>query len=191
MVYFELCPVCGKADVTGNRNRDTARCEACGFESLTSEELHSFDLSLARTTDYRTFCRELASSPPFPWVQEVFDDWPSPIAHEYYRLRKLLEDGEIIGAIWQLKDFAEVLIKFPTIIMARDIISNSANEHLTNSVRRSLLSKPPSMGDWFTLGSDTPADVYFGRGQAILKQRERIKRKTMETRRLQYRKYAA
>ena len=37
----------------------------------------------------------------------------------------------------------------------------------------------------------TPADVYCGRGQSILKQRERIKRKTMETRRLQYRKYAA
>jgi putative transposase len=37
----------------------------------------------------------------------------------------------------------------------------------------------------------TPADVYFGRGQAILKQRERIKRKTMEVWRLQYRKYAA
>ena len=37
----------------------------------------------------------------------------------------------------------------------------------------------------------TPADVYFGRGQAILKQRERIKLKTMETRRLQYRKHAA
>ena len=37
----------------------------------------------------------------------------------------------------------------------------------------------------------TPADVYFGRGQAILKQRERIKLKTMDTRRLQYRKYAA
>ena len=37
----------------------------------------------------------------------------------------------------------------------------------------------------------TPAEVYFGRGQAILKQRERIKRKTMEARRLQFRKYAA
>ena len=37
----------------------------------------------------------------------------------------------------------------------------------------------------------TPADVYFGRGQAILKQRERIKLKTVETRRLQYRKHAA
>ena len=37
----------------------------------------------------------------------------------------------------------------------------------------------------------TPANVYFGHGQAILRKRERIKRKTMETRRLQYRKYAA
>ena len=37
----------------------------------------------------------------------------------------------------------------------------------------------------------TPADVYFGRGQAILHTRERIKRKTMERRRLQNRKAAA
>jgi transposase InsO family protein len=37
----------------------------------------------------------------------------------------------------------------------------------------------------------TPADVYFGRGQAILSQRERIKRKTFENRRLHHRKSAA
>ena len=37
----------------------------------------------------------------------------------------------------------------------------------------------------------TPAAVYFGRGQAILKQRERIKRKTIEARRLLHRKSAA
>jgi putative transposase len=37
----------------------------------------------------------------------------------------------------------------------------------------------------------TPADVYFGRGQAILLERERIKRKTIEHRRLQHRKAAA
>jgi len=45
--------------------------------------------------------------------------------------------------------------------------------------------------DHESINSLTPADVYFGRGQSILKQRESIKRKTMETRRLQYRKYAA
>ncbi len=42
-----------------------------------------------------------------------------------------------------------------------------------------------------SLGNLTPADVYFGRGQTILLKRERIKRKTIEHRRLQYRKDAA
>ena len=42
-----------------------------------------------------------------------------------------------------------------------------------------------------SLDNLTPADVYFGRGQTILLQRERIKRKTLELRRLQHRKAAA
>lgn len=37
----------------------------------------------------------------------------------------------------------------------------------------------------------TPASVYLGRGQAILEQREGIKRKTIEARRLLHRKPAA
>jgi putative transposase len=41
------------------------------------------------------------------------------------------------------------------------------------------------------VGNLTPADVYFGRGQTILLQRERIKRQTIESRRLQHRKSAA
>ena len=42
-----------------------------------------------------------------------------------------------------------------------------------------------------SLNNLTPADVYFGRGQTILLQRERIKRKTLKTRRLHHRKSAA
>jgi len=42
-----------------------------------------------------------------------------------------------------------------------------------------------------SLSNLTPADVYFGRGQTILLERERIKRKTIETRRLDHRKSAA
>ena len=37
----------------------------------------------------------------------------------------------------------------------------------------------------------TPADVYCGRGQIILLQRERIKRQTIALRRLQYQRRAA
>jgi putative transposase len=42
-----------------------------------------------------------------------------------------------------------------------------------------------------SLDNLTPADVYFERGQTILLQRERIKRKTIELRRLQHRRAAA
>ena len=42
-----------------------------------------------------------------------------------------------------------------------------------------------------SLDNVTPADAYFGRAEAILKQREKIKRQTIEHRRLQHRKIAA
>ena len=42
-----------------------------------------------------------------------------------------------------------------------------------------------------SIGNLTPADVYFGRGQIILMKREKIKRQTIEHRRLQHRKNAA
>jgi transposase InsO family protein len=42
-----------------------------------------------------------------------------------------------------------------------------------------------------SLNNVTPADAYFGRAPAIIKQRKRIKRQTIEHRRLQHRKLAA
>jgi putative transposase len=42
-----------------------------------------------------------------------------------------------------------------------------------------------------SIGNLTPADVYFGRGQTILMQRERIKRHTIANRRLLHRRQAA
>ena len=42
-----------------------------------------------------------------------------------------------------------------------------------------------------SLNNLTPADVYFGRGAAILLERERIKRRTLRERRLQHQAQAA
>jgi putative transposase len=42
-----------------------------------------------------------------------------------------------------------------------------------------------------SLSNLTPADVYFGRAQTILLERERIKRDTIRNRRLQHQKNAA
>ena len=42
-----------------------------------------------------------------------------------------------------------------------------------------------------SLNNVTPADAYFGRAPAIIQQREKIKRQTIEHRRLQHRQLAA
>jgi hypothetical protein len=42
-----------------------------------------------------------------------------------------------------------------------------------------------------SLNNLTPADVYFGRGQTILLERERIKRRTIQHRRLMHHQNAA
>ncbi len=42
-----------------------------------------------------------------------------------------------------------------------------------------------------SLSNVTPADVYFGRGKAILRERKRIKKQTIKHRRLQHQKQAA
>jgi putative transposase len=44
---------------------------------------------------------------------------------------------------------------------------------------------------WQCLHNLTPADVYFGGGQTILIERERIKRQTIANRRLQHHAQAA
>ena len=42
-----------------------------------------------------------------------------------------------------------------------------------------------------SLNNVTPADVYFGRDKAILREREKIKKHTIQQRRLQHQKQAA
>ena len=91
-------------------------------------------------------CQQLAT--PDNWLPEVETIWPAPIGHEYQRLRSLLAavQPDISGAIWQLKDVAEVLLKFPTLLLFRDLY-----EHGDKAGRRELLQrflgKELSMGD--------------------------------------------
>ncbi len=42
-----------------------------------------------------------------------------------------------------------------------------------------------------SLNNVTPADVYFGRDKAIIRQRDKIKKLTIQNRRLQHQKQAA
>lgn len=94
------------------------------------------------------------------WVTAVFTDWPGPIAHEYRRLADLIAesrspdvttDYKVLGAFLQLRDFAEVLVALPSIIMLRD--ADRLGLDVTR-IKSRLLNTPPSLGLWLWMAKD-------------------------------------
>ena len=73
---------------------------------------------------------------------------------------------------------------FPNVNRASDTLEETrfADTHVDHDNHRR---------DHESLENLMPADVFFGRGRSILQQRDKIKRKTIETRRLLHRKSAA
>jgi hypothetical protein len=141
MAFFETCPRCNSDNVTGNRKRNEAHCDDCGFPK---------DVAVATNTHEAT-CRDLAETEC--WVDEVIESWPGPIAHEYLRLRELLREGQIVGAIWKLKDLAEILTRFPACVMACDVLANSTDSDNAAKIRDDLLGKVMTMGSWHEFAS--------------------------------------
>ncbi len=157
--YFKVCPSCGSDDVEGNRARNRARCLACGYPD--EERGRGGHYSPAMRPEHAAFCRELSAR--VNWVEAVFESWPGPVAHEAFQLKTLLDDGQILGALWQLKDLAEVLLKLPAVIMARDLLENGKDASLESRIWKALTSKPLSMGDWHALAGDLLAREVINR----------------------------
>ncbi|NGY80459.1 hypothetical protein F6Y02_41575 (plasmid) [Bacillus megaterium] len=55
------------------------------------------------------------------WNTASFELFPSIIAHEYWRLHTLFKEKQFYGAMLQLKDVFEVIIKFPCLILIGEI----------------------------------------------------------------------
>ncbi len=122
-----FCPQCGSDDISTSHKRQLQRCADCQHEwplVAPPPDLPYVSLSNVTSEPVRQFCKNLAATAQ--WVATVENDWPAPIAHEYYRLRELLAEGQLVSAIWQLKDVAEILIKFPAIVMAQTVLSSPA-----------------------------------------------------------------
>lgn len=75
--------------------------------------------------------------------------YPSIIAHEYSRLFELLESGQTYGALLQIKDVLEVMIKYPTLIAVSQIYQQKEEVlYHYKDIFVSLIEKPLSLGDW-------------------------------------------
>jgi len=98
-------------------------------------------------------CRAIAVDPGAAWMPEAEATWPGPMAHEYHRLRRVLEEGQVVAAIFQLKDFAEVCIRFPALVLASDVLAHGRRSD-REQVRRVLDGRPLAMGQWLQLLRD-------------------------------------
>jgi hypothetical protein len=86
------------------------------------------------------------------WSEAILDHWPVPVAFEYWRLREELTAGQPLAAMHQLKDLAEVLIKFPVVAAGKLLILHGDDRQ--QAIARDLLvsQKPPSMDIWRDAG---------------------------------------
>ncbi len=82
------------------------------------------------------------------WSHTILDHWPVPLSFEYWRLREELAAGQPLAAALQLKDLADVLIKFPVVVAGKLLILHG-DERQRAIARELLISQtPPSMGAW-------------------------------------------
>lgn len=132
------CPICG---TELEKYKDKFICKNC------KQVFTKDDLTKAQRPWYKNLCADESL-----WYKKVFDKYPSIIAHEYWRLYDLLEHGQTYGAFWQLKDLFEVLLKFPTLILASVIYAKQERAEAENKILIALLEKHLSLGDWQRIG---------------------------------------
>ncbi len=100
-------------------------------------------------------CKELGADwQRQPWLRTVLEIWPGPIAHEVHILGELLNAGKVAGALLQMRDVAEVLIKLPAVILVRDLLEHGAPAPVAAKIHQTLYNSALSMGTWLSLLRD-------------------------------------
>lgn len=85
------------------------------------------------------------------WYEGAFESYPSVVAHEYRRLRELLAEGQVYGALLQTKDLFEVILKLPVLAYAAYLYRKD-RERTEDKLLVDLLKEPLSLGTWESLG---------------------------------------
>ena len=83
------------------------------------------------------------------WQERYFDELPTFIAHEYYRLWQMTCDRNVFCMVYQIKDVGEVLLKLP-ILCAAAYLKEVEND---DSIAVKMIEKKLSISDWTTICS--------------------------------------
>src|ERR1700686_263617 len=83
-----------------------------------------------------------------PWYARTVAEAPGPVAHEVRALAEVLDAGDPGGALLQLRDTVETLVKFCTLVLARDLIANGTPDE-AQACRQALFGSPLLLGKWW------------------------------------------
>lgn len=86
------------------------------------------------------------------WSLKSFDDYPTIIAHEYWRLYDLIDKNKIYGALMQFKDVFEIILKYPILVLSSIYYHNNTRPEYQNNILYSLMEKQLSLGSWNKIG---------------------------------------
>lgn len=79
---------------------------------------------------------------------KIAETYNSIVAYEYGTIEDLLQNGQIYGLMFQIKDMYEVLIRIPVLLTAARLFADNRCGPKEREFQLFLLSKPLSLGDW-------------------------------------------
>ena len=115
-----------------------------------SEERHhaAVTVQAAQVAEAKEELRRLAQRwREQPWWAHLTATGPGPIAHEVRAFADVLDGGDAGGALLQLRDTVETLLKLLALVMARDLIAHGTAAD-AGAARKALLSRPLTLGSW-------------------------------------------
>lgn len=95
---------------------------------------------------------ELTENQDF-WDKQVFEHYSPVVAHEYERVYELLMKDQSYGAVLQIKDVLEVILKWPVLISISKIFRQKERSDEEAKLLIAILEKPLSLGDWLTIAN--------------------------------------
>ena len=138
------CPICGNAlEIDG----DEYVCKNAGCHytaSVAADSRGKWLLTIAANKTY--------------WQERYFNELPTFIAHEYYRLRLMALYPNVFCMVYQIKDVCEVLLKLPVLCAAAYLKEVKGDD----SVGAKLIRKKMSLGDWVEICGELTG-VYDGK----------------------------
>lgn len=128
---------------------------------ICNNELHIFKNKYICLNCNKVFdINEIDESTWYEMLVDTYREWnyvnsdkiPYIIKKEYLRIFELLENNQVYGAFFQIKDTFEIILKVSVLNVISEIISNEDIDEINKDIIFKLFEKPLCLGDWQTIG---------------------------------------